>query len=107
MEQTSSSSSSTTMKRIHADAQGQREREGERETGRQGRQRDRAAVMNGMTAAAAAAGGGVDAKLTGACQLYASSHRVPSTGLVKRQPVLDYRAQGSGADPGSWQSACR
>ena len=22
-------------------------------------------------------------------------------------PILDYRAQGSGADPGSWQSACR
>jgi len=84
----------------------QRGREREGEIGRQGRHRDRAAVMNGMTAAAAA-GGGVDAKLTGACQLYASSHRVPSTGLIKRQPVHDYRAQGSGADPGSWQSACR
>ena len=71
------------MKRIHADAEGHTQREREREIGRQGRQRDRAAVMNGMTAAAAAAAGGVDAKLTGACQLYASSHRVPSTRLVK------------------------
>jgi len=28
---------------------------------------------------------------------------------VKRYkwPILDYGAQGSGADPGSWQSACR
>jgi len=26
---------------------------------------------------------------------------------IKRQPVLDCRAWGSGADPGSWQSACR
>jgi len=23
------------------------------------------------------------------------------------KPILDYGAQGSGADPGSWQSACR
>jgi len=27
--------------------------------------------------------------------------------VAKRWPILDYQARGSGADPGSWQSACR
>ena len=38
-----------------------------------------------------------------------TSNRSPAINLnIKRlQPILDYPAYGSGADPGSWQSACR